>query len=116
MLYAFTEDPEIRQARTCHDTHPYFDSFFACPQPVRDETRSGGIHFNDVVQPATVEGMPFSAVGESGCTSALTHIIQAAALMLILMMYTSLADGRQGLKYSYDEFTYLRSSVDIPLA
>lgn len=36
--------------------------------------------------------------------------------MLMLMMYTLLADGRQGLKYSYDEFTYLRSSVDIPLA
>jgi hypothetical protein len=25
-------------------------------------------------------------------------------------------DGRQALKYSYDEYTYLRSSVDIPLA
>jgi hypothetical protein len=29
---------------------------------------------------------------------------------------TPLADGRQALKYGYDEFTYLRSSVDIPLA
>jgi hypothetical protein len=29
---------------------------------------------------------------------------------------TPLADGCQALKYSYDEFTYLRSSVDIPLA
>jgi hypothetical protein len=28
----------------------------------------------------------------------------------------TLADGRQALKYSYDEFTYLRSSVEIPLA
>ncbi len=27
-----------------------------------------------------------------------------------------LADGHQALKYSYEEFTYLRSSVDIPLA
>jgi hypothetical protein len=27
-----------------------------------------------------------------------------------------LADGCQALKYSYDEFTYLRSSVEIPLA
>jgi hypothetical protein len=25
-------------------------------------------------------------------------------------------DGRQALKYSYEEYTYLRSSVDIPLA
>ena len=40
---------------------------------------------------------------------------QATVLMLILMN-TLLADGRQALKYSYDEFTYLRSSVEIPLA
>lgn len=72
VLYAFTEDSEIRQA-------------------LRDETRSGGLHFNDVLQPATVDGLPFAGVGESGY-------------------------GRQALKYSYDEFTYLRSSVDIPLA
>ncbi|KAI0280173.1 aldehyde dehydrogenase [Russula aff. rugulosa BPL654] len=72
VLYAFTEDPEIRQA-------------------FRDETRSGGLHFNDVVQPATVDGLPFAGVGESGY-------------------------GCQALKYSYDEFTYLRASVDIPLA
>lgn len=26
------------------------------------------------------------------------------------------SDGHQALKYSYDEYTYLRSSVDIPLA
>jgi hypothetical protein len=95
------------------------NSFFACPQPVRDETRSGGLHFNDVVQPTTVDGLPFAGVGESGCTlrPPITRIIQAAALMLILMTDDNpLADGCQGLKYSYDEFTYLRSSVDIPLA
>jgi len=72
VLYVFTEDPEIKQA-------------------FRDETRSGGLHFNDVVQPVTVDGLPFAGVGESGY-------------------------GRQALKYSYDEFTYLRSSVEIPLA
>jgi len=72
VLYAFTDDPEIRQA-------------------LRDETRSGGLHFNDVVQPATVDGLPFAGVGESGY-------------------------GYQALKYSYDEFTYLRSSVEIPFA
>jgi len=38
------------------------------------------------------------------------------ALVLILMMPNPLADGCQALKYSYDEFTYLRSSVEIPLA
>jgi aldehyde dehydrogenase (NAD+) len=90
------------------------NSFFACSQPVRDETRSGGLHFNDVVQPATVDGLPFAGVGESGCTSAHTHIIQAHRDRADAD--TPLADGLQALKYSYDEFTYLRSSVDIPLA
>lgn len=85
-------------------------SFFACTQSVRDETRSGGLHFNDVVQPVTVDGLPFAGVGESGCTSSHTHIIQVDD------DNTSLVDGYQTLKYSYDEFTYLRSSVDIPLA
>jgi hypothetical protein len=69
-----------------------------------------------VVQPATVDGLPFAGVGESGCTSAHTHIIQATALMLMPMMTPPLADGCQALKYSYDEFTYLRSSVEIPFA
>jgi len=44
-----------------------------------------------VVQATVVDGLPFAGVGESGY-------------------------GRQALKYSYEEFTYLRSSVDIPLA
>jgi hypothetical protein len=36
--------------------------------------------------------------------------------MLMLIMTPPLADGCQGVKYSYDEFTYLRSSVEIPFA
>ncbi|KAI0249223.1 aldehyde dehydrogenase [Lactifluus subvellereus] len=72
VLYAFTEDPEIKQA-------------------LRDETRSGGIHFNDVLQHMAVDELPFSGIGESGY-------------------------GVQTLKYTYDEYTHLRSSVDIPLA
>ncbi|KAF8496458.1 aldehyde dehydrogenase [Russula emetica] len=58
---------------------------------IRQAIESGGLHFNDVVQPATVDGLPFAGVGESGY-------------------------GYQALKYSYDEFTYLRSSVEIPFA
>ncbi|KAH9996686.1 aldehyde dehydrogenase [Russula compacta] len=72
VLYAFTEDPEVKQA-------------------LRDETRSGGLHFNDVLQHMTVDQLPFAGVGESGY-------------------------GYQTLRYSYDEYTYKRSSVDIPLA
>jgi aldehyde dehydrogenase (NAD+) len=68
VLYAFTEDAEIKQARTL--------PFLTCSRPprsylhwpVRDETRSGGLHFNDVVQPLSVDALPFSGIGESGCT------------------------------------------------
>ncbi|KAF8273428.1 aldehyde dehydrogenase [Lactarius quietus] len=72
VLYAFTGDENIKQA-------------------LRDETRSGGLHFNDVVQHMSVDVLPFSGIGESGY-------------------------GSQTLKYTYDEYTHLRSSVDIPLA
>lgn len=72
VLYAFTEDAELKQA-------------------LRDETKSGGLHFNDVVQHMSMDTLPFSGVGESGY-------------------------GSQALKYTYDEYTQLRSSVDIPLA
>lgn len=72
VLYAFTGDADIKQA-------------------LRDETRSGGLHFNDVVQHMSVDVLPFSGIGESGY-------------------------GSQTLKYTYDEYTHLRSSVDIPLA
>ncbi|KAI0292534.1 Aldehyde/histidinol dehydrogenase [Russula brevipes] len=49
VIYAFTEDPVIRRA-------------------LCDETQSGGIHFNDVVQYMSVDQLPFSGIGESGCT------------------------------------------------
>ncbi|KAH9956199.1 aldehyde dehydrogenase [Russula dissimulans] len=72
VLYAFTEDLDVKQA-------------------LRDETRSGGVHFNDVLQHMIVDQLPVSGVGESGY-------------------------GALTLKYTYDGFSYLRSSVDIPLA
>jgi len=72
VLYAFTEDKEIKQT-------------------LRDETRSGGVHFNDVIQQLRVDNLPFSGIGESGY-------------------------GYQSMRYTFDEFTYRRSSVDIPLA
>jgi acyl-CoA reductase-like NAD-dependent aldehyde dehydrogenase len=35
---------------------------------VRDETRSGGLHFNDVISFMIIDQLPFSGIGESGCT------------------------------------------------
>lgn len=54
-----------------------------------NETQSGGIAFNDTFQHLAVAELPFSGIGESGY-------------------------GYQFLRYSFDAFTHLRSSVDIP--
>ncbi|KAG6374211.1 aldehyde dehydrogenase [Boletus reticuloceps] len=70
VLYAFTEDPNIKQR-------------------LIDETQSGGLVFNDTFQQLTVDELPFAGVGESGY-------------------------GYQVMKYTYDTYTQLRSSVDIP--
>jgi len=72
VLYAFTEDKEIKQT-------------------LRDETQSGGVHFNDVIQQLGVDNLPFSGFGDSGY-------------------------GYQSMRYTFDEYTHRRSSVDIPLA
>lgn len=92
--------------------------------PVRDETRSGGLHFNDVVQPITVDQLPLSGVGESGCTS--RHILilfqphtacgGVRGVVNQVLTMTFLLDGHQALKYGFDEYSYLRGSVDVPLA
>ncbi|KIM65529.1 hypothetical protein SCLCIDRAFT_22701 [Scleroderma citrinum Foug A] len=54
-----------------------------------NETQSGGITFNDTVQQLSVAQLPFSGIGESG-------------------------HGYQFLSYTFEAFTHLRSSVDIP--
>ncbi|KAI6046580.1 aldehyde dehydrogenase [Pisolithus marmoratus] len=54
-----------------------------------NETQSGGIAFNDTFQHLAVGELPFSGIGESGY-------------------------GYQFMRYSFDAFTHLRSSVDIP--
>ncbi|KAF9459502.1 aldehyde dehydrogenase [Collybia nuda] len=56
---------------------------------VIENTTSGNLAFNDCVQQLTVNELPFGGVGESGY-------------------------GRQVLKYSYELFTYIRATVDIP--
>ncbi|KIM65527.1 hypothetical protein SCLCIDRAFT_1212262 [Scleroderma citrinum Foug A] len=54
-----------------------------------NETQSGGITFNDTVQQLFVAQLPFAGIGESGY-------------------------GYQFLRYTFEAFTHLRSSVDIP--
>ncbi|KIM65523.1 hypothetical protein SCLCIDRAFT_1212257 [Scleroderma citrinum Foug A] len=54
-----------------------------------NETQSGGISFNNTVQQLSVGQLPFSGIGESG-------------------------HGYQFLRYTFEAFTHLRSSVDIP--
>ncbi|KAG2105523.1 aldehyde dehydrogenase [Suillus discolor] len=58
-------------------------------QQVVSETQSGGIVFNDTYQHLVVHELPFGGVGESGY-------------------------GHQGMKYTYDIFTQLRGSIDMP--
>jgi len=54
-----------------------------------EETMSGNLVFNDTFQQLSVNELPFGGVGESGY-------------------------GRQVLKYSYDNFIYDRSCIDVP--
>ncbi|KAJ6540724.1 aldehyde dehydrogenase [Mycena capillaripes] len=70
VLYAFTDNPEIKKQ-------------------LLDETLSGAIVFNDLVQQLMFNNLPFGGVGESG-------------------------HGRQVLKYTFDAFSYERSGVDVP--
>ncbi|KAG1760993.1 aldehyde dehydrogenase [Suillus occidentalis] len=58
-------------------------------QQLVSETQSGGIVFNDTFQQLAVHELPFAGVGESGY-------------------------GYQVMKYTYDMFTQLRSSIDMP--
>ncbi|KAF8878199.1 aldehyde dehydrogenase [Infundibulicybe gibba] len=56
---------------------------------IRENTMSGNLVFNDTFQQLAINELPFGGVGESGY-------------------------GRQVLKYSYDNFTYERSTIDVP--
>ncbi|KIJ61768.1 hypothetical protein HYDPIDRAFT_96028, partial [Hydnomerulius pinastri MD-312] len=58
-------------------------------QRIIDETQSGGIVFNDTFQQLAVDELPFAGVGESG-------------------------HGYQVMKYTFETFTQLRSSIDMP--
>ncbi|KAF9264385.1 aldehyde dehydrogenase [Marasmius fiardii PR-910] len=56
---------------------------------IRDNTMSGAIVYNDTVMQLSVNELPFGGVGESGY-------------------------GRQVLRYTYEAFSYLRTSIDVP--
>lgn len=56
---------------------------------VINETLSGSVVFNDTYQQLAVSNLPFGCVGASGY-------------------------GYQGGKYTYDNFTHMRSSIDVP--
>ena len=104
--YAFTEDAEIKQARTL--------PFLTCSRsprsclhwPVRDETRSGGLHFNDVVQHMSVDALPFSGIGESGCTW-LTVVRRVGVVRQLTMMGRRVANSQVHLRRVYT-FTLFR--------
>lgn len=61
----------------------------ATKKKILAKTTSGGVCFNDTFQQVSVNELPFGGVGESG-------------------------HGRQVLKYSFDNFVYERSVLDIP--
>lgn len=92
---------------------------------VLKNTTSGGIVFNDTFQQlacmsfpishvaclmwSTVNNIPFGGVGESGCRQ-----ICPAVVFTLIYHQSHITDGRQGLRYSFNEFSYHRSVVTIP--
>jgi len=93
---------------------------------VLKNTTSGGVVFNDTFQqlvcmsspishiaclmPSTVSNIPFGGVGESGCK----QICPAVVFKFVCYPIFHITDGRQGLRYSFNEFSYQRSVVTIP--
>ncbi|KAF7337347.1 Aldehyde dehydrogenase [Mycena sanguinolenta] len=70
VLYAFTENPETKKR-------------------ILDETMSGTIVFNDLIQQLSFNELPFGGVGQSGY-------------------------GRQMAQYTFDAFSYERAGLDVP--
>ncbi|KAF8144278.1 aldehyde dehydrogenase [Mycena galopus ATCC 62051] len=70
VLHAFTENPEIKKQ-------------------ILDETMSGSVVFNDLVQQLSFNELPFGGVGQSGY-------------------------GRLVAQHSFDLFSYERASIDVP--
>ena len=106
VLYAFTEDAGLKQTRTL--------TVLICSHPpcsylrwlVRDETRSGGLHFNDVIQQMSIDGLPFSGIGESGCTW-LTVVRRVGVVRQLTMTGRRLAKSQVHLRRVYT-FTFFR--------
>ena len=98
---------------------------------VIDRTRSGTLIFNDTIQQLsgkripslssrsllltvgpTVNEIPFTGIGESGRTFfPARSTCRFSLLTRDVYIYT---EGYQILKYTYDGFTHLRASINIP--
>ncbi|KAJ7846614.1 aldehyde dehydrogenase [Mycena olivaceomarginata] len=88
VIYVFTEDPKLKQQ-------------------MLDETMSGGIVFNDLVQQLGFNELPFGGVGPSGCTSlVLFHPIPMPTEIQMADIYQSTTS---------DSFSYERASIDVSL-
>lgn len=62
----------------------------------------------------SVDELPFGGVGESGCMYISFFFFTLCGLLLTGSYLTFFKDGRQILKYSFDNFVYQRSIVDVP--
>jgi aldehyde dehydrogenase (NAD+) len=56
-----------------------------------------------------VPELPFAGVGESGCE----FLLHLGAQRMFLTL-NPVTDGNQVMKHTYDTFTQLRSSIDMP--
>ena len=75
------------------------------------KTRSGQITFNDTFQQLSTHEIPFGGCGESGCMCC-SYILHQASSMTTFFFA---ADGAYFGKFSFDTFTHLRGSVNVPL-
>lgn len=73
------------------------------------KTRSGQITFNDTFQQMATHEIPFGGCGESGCMCRSTLFSSSS----LTSFFTT--DGAYFGKFSFDTFTHLRGSIDVPL-
>lgn len=101
VLYAFSDDDAVKSkseyGRPC--------VISADSAAVLEETTSGNLAFNDTFQQLAVGEIPFCGVGESGCMCGRSSRVRGT---------DPCADGAQIMKYGFDGFSYMRSTVDIP--
>ena len=75
------------------------------------KTRSGQITFNDTFQQLSTHEIPFGGCGESGCTCC--PLCSPPSTLHDNFFFAT--DGAYFGKFSFDTFTHLRGSVNVPL-